>query len=321
VVRQIAASGRSVVFITHKMREVSEIADRVTVMRRGRVVSSSGVHGQSDEEVTRVIFGGDTGRRLIVPPADAAKHDEVIRFAGICLSEGGTETLKATDLSVNAGEIVCVAGIREYGPRQLEAICAGEMTPTSGSIELDGMRYEALNPSILRRHGVGIVPNDRYGTAISLASTVWESLIVARRREFYRHGMIDRGRVREFVTELLESAGIEGPAHRRVSELSGGTIQRLILAREIDCTRRVLIISEPFWGLDVEGRSRIVARLEALRRRGVGILVFASDIDDVLAVADRVEVFYRGAIVSSADRASISRGSIGNHMLGLGAQA
>ncbi len=318
MVRRIASRGAAVVFITHRLREVSEIADRVTILRRGRVVFSDLVHERSNTEITTIMFGDGAQDEAAVGPPRAATGGEALRFESVSLKEGDVRTLDGVDLSVRAGEIVCVTGIREYGPKQLEAVCAGDASPTEGSIVLASRRYSELTPALLRRHGVGFVPNDRYGSAVSAPGRVWESLIVNRRRELHRRGFLCMPAVDAYSRRLLASAGVSAPIHGRVSHLSGGTVQRLIVAREIDYADTLLIISEPFWGLDLGGRNRIVAELDDLRRNGTAVLAFASDVEDVLRIADRAVVFYRGAVSAVIDRSEMSRGSVGAHMLGFG---
>jgi general nucleoside transport system ATP-binding protein len=317
--------GVGVALITHKIREVSAIADKVTVMRKGRSVYSEPVREQSDGEIRSLLFGDGDPMEIDNPGesvgrtrrAASSTGSEALRLRSISLNAGGSRRLSDVNLTVRPGEIVVVTGIREFGPQQLEAICTGEIRPTSGSIELNGSIYRELSSSILRNSGVGIIPIDRNRTAVSQRNRIWENLILHRRRETHPHGFLDKVTARTRSERMLQEAGVSARRDSPVSSLSGGMIQRIVLSREIDATTQLFILSEPFRGLDIHGRQQAIEKMRSERFENIGILCFISDIDDVLSVADTVAVFNNGRIASMFTETPHDRIHIENAMLGL----
>ena len=310
---RIAATGTAIVFITHKLREVSQIAARISVMRHGRIVSTRPATQFADGEIIEMMFGGPARSRELTHTA--AKHRRTaLSLEAVSHRSGRSSGLKRIDFTLFEGELCVVTGMREAGPGQLEALCSGNAAPDQGMISIGEKRFDRLTPEILRQEGVGYVPGVRLGIAVALGARIWENVIAPRRREYHRRGVLAASLAVADSSRLLESAGVRAESDADVSTLSGGMLQRLILAREIDFARHLLIISEPFRGLDARGSSELLDRLQALRDSGMAILIFSSDLDDVVRIADSTTVFH-GGTQTTVPREEVSRRRIGELML------
>ena len=340
VIQAVARSGVGVLFITHKLREVSAIADRVSIMRRGRVVSTTDSKSMTQEEMVSHMFGRDDSGRVDaelptrsgsgsaasaaasaaaskpgIPNRTPVTNRAVFELRGITKRRGATILLDQIDLVAKGGEITVVTGIKELGPLQLESICSGNDAPDTGEIVLGDDRFDRLSPAMLRRKRIGYIPGERFDHAIDHRGLVWEGLVLPERHRFHRRGVVDRRRIAIHSEEILHESRVRTRPESRISNLSGGMVQRLILAREIRFARELLIVSEPFWGLDTQGRDALESRLRDAAGRGVAVLVFCSDLDDVLLLADSVYVLNHGSVSGILDSESSSRERIGELML------
>lgn len=312
-VTRIAAAGTAIVFITHKLREVSQIATRISVMRHGKIVSTRPATQFAADEIVEMMFGGPArSRELTQTPAK--QLPTALRLEGVSVRPGRSNGLNRIDLMLCEGELCVVTGMRAAGPHQLEALCSGNAAPDQGTISIGEKRFDRLTPEILRQEGVGYVPGVRLGIAVALGARIWENVIAPRRRHYHRRGVLAASHALADSSRLLGSAGVRAESDADVSTLSGGMLQRLILAREIQFARHLLIISEPFRGLDARGSSELLDRLQALKRSGMAILIFSSDLDDVLRIADSTKVFH-GGTHTTVPREEVSRRRIGELML------
>jgi general nucleoside transport system ATP-binding protein len=318
IVKSIASTGAAVVFITHKIKEITRIADRMTVMRKGRAVVSEMTTARTDDQIRSIVFGDATretfpgGRKHRVPGREVLTFDRVGRDVP------GEPRLDDATFAVREGEVVVVAGLRDHGPDTLARIVTGEAVPSSGTITFDGKRYRSMTRRLLRNAGVGEVPSDRFGTGVATADLIWENLVAVKRTTVHRRGVLDRRKALRLAESLLERAGVNAQAERAISTLSGGMTQRILFARELDAATKLLVVSEPFWGLDGEGRNRMIERIGDLASSSVAVLIFVSDIDDITPIADTVIVFRAGRIAAVVDAADASREHIGNLVLGFG---
>lgn len=322
LITRIAAEGTAVVFITHKLKEVGAIADRVTVMRRGSAVFTGRSRSLADDELRTLMFGTATPMEIheeTTSPADRSIDTPAFALSDVTLVSGGVKRVDEVSFEVSGGAIVAVTGIREYGPHQIEAICTGTTSPTMGTISLGGHEYRSLVPGDLRRHGVGYVPSDRYGTGVSEANRIWENAIIHRRNACHPRGLFHPRTVHSITTRLLALAGLPAEAKQSVGTMSGGMVQRLIFSREIDVADDLFIVSEPFWGIDLAGRHDVAQRLSELTSKGTGVLAFVSDLDDAMLIADTVVVMRRGRVAATLSSEQIDRDRIGDIMLGIGA--
>jgi len=304
----LRADGCSIVFISHKLAEVEAIADRVTVLRRGRVVARLGAGEADARELGRLMLGSE------VPPLErgpgAASQQRLFELRGLSapgLSESGR--LRGLELALCAGEILGIAGIDGNGQRELEEVLAGVRRPSAGEIRVCGERV-APSPRALRRAGVAHLSGDRESAGLVAGMSAAENFVLKGSyddRRFFRRGFFDERAARAAAAEAAERFALR-PADPDldVSLLSGGNAQKLAVARELASAPRVLIAVHPTRGLDVGSARFVHEQLLALRAAGAGVIVISSELDEVMALADRLLALVRGELVpvpAAADRA------------------
>jgi ABC-type uncharacterized transport system ATPase subunit len=316
--RSLKREGRTLIVITHKLHEVKEISERVTVMRKGRVVAVRDTAEVDERELARLMVGRD----VLMPIRREARQcgEPVLELREVTLRRRGSDRplLDRVNLAVRSCEIVGVAGVGGNGLKELEDVVAGLARISSGRVLHGGEDVSALSSVGLRRRGLAYVPADRLARGSCLESSVQENLIVTGHHRFLRAGFLDRRRIRQYAEELARSFSIDGSTQSAVGTLSGGNIQKVILARELSPDARLVIFSEPTWGLDVAASQFVCEKILAMRAAGAGILLISSNLDEVLGLADTVVVMYRGRPVAARpnDRA-LSKELIGEYMLGL----
>ncbi len=318
ILRKLIKLGKTIILITHKLGEVKEVSDRLTVMRAGRVVAVRDTAEVDERELSRLMVGRSVTFQFERPPAPAGRV--VFALQRVSLREKGRKQalLDRVSLQVHAGRIVGVAGVAGNGLGELEDVVSGLRPPTSGRILYNGEDIAGLDSRRLRARGWAYVPADRLYRGSSLQSTVAENLIIANRRHFLRGGVISRKRVRQFVADLTRQYSIAADPHVPMGTLSGGNIQKVILARELAARTDFMIFSEPTWGLDVASSEFIYGKILEIRARGVAVLLISSNLDEILALADTIVVLYRGRVVGSlANSREMTKERIGEYMLGL----
>jgi general nucleoside transport system ATP-binding protein len=293
-VRTMAADGKAVVFISHKLDEVLSIADRVTVMRDGRVVGTREVAETSRRELARLMVGRDVElptSRATTPPGPVP----VLALEGLRLAATARRgPLVDVSLEVAPGEIVGIAGVAGNGQRPLAEVAAGLVVPDAGRVVVNGTDVTGRGPRAARAAGLAYVPDDRLGTGLAPSLTIAENLQLTRAHRL----LLDRDRWTEHARGLMAEFDIRAPGPSTVtSRLSGGNIQKVLLARELASGPSALVVSSPTRGLDV-GATQFVRELLADRRQtGCGILLISVDLDEIRALSDRILVLYEGAIV------------------------
>ena len=309
--RSMTAEGRSVVFISHKLGEVLAIADRVTVMRRGRVTAAGlPAAGATKADLARLMVG----RAVldVYPREPFAPGPVVLAVDGVsALNDRGLPALRDVSLQVRAGEIVGVAAVAGNGQSELAEVITG-LRPCLGRITVGGDEVANRPAADILGHGVAHVPEDRtsVGSAPNLSLT--DNLIMKRYRDapVARGLFVDDDAARSFAGALRETYAIAAPTvETQARLLSGGNLQRAILAREMETQPGLLVAVQPTRGLDVGAIESVHRLLLELRSRGGAILLISEELDEILGLADRVDVMYEGRIVASmpADEAEIGR--------------
>jgi general nucleoside transport system ATP-binding protein len=318
IVRQLAEGDRSVIFISHKLREVLAIADDISVLRNGKVVGHT-TPGETDEQaLATMMVGRDV--KLVVDKAPATPGEPVLAVDNLVVGDDrGQRVVDGVSLEVKAGEILALAGVQGNGQTELVEAITGMRPPRSGSVRFDGRDVTGWAPDDLFRAGLAHVPEDRQRDGLIGSFAVSSNLVLNQieERPFSRRLLIDRRAVREHAEELVEQFDVRTASVRSaVSTLSGGNQQKVIIAREFFHADRLLVLSQPTRGLDVGSIQYIHRQVVAKRDEGVGVLLNSSELDEVLALADRVAVIYRGRIVGVLDREDASRDRIGLLMAG-----
>jgi general nucleoside transport system ATP-binding protein len=321
VLDRLRAQGTSIVLVTHKLAEVMELADRVTVLRRGRKVESLQSGHFDERSLARAMTGHDLARlpeRTAFVTHSAGPALE-IRDLSVRESRGEGSAVDGLSLSLGPGEILGVAGVEGNGQRQLVDALCGLITPNGGSISIGGNDVTAASPGERRKAGLGVVPEDRHLMGLVLDMTLAENLalndLAAGRRT--SRGLIGWSGIRDRARRLLEEYDIRPPdPGMTAASLSGGNQQKVVLARELSGGPSVLIADNPTWGLDVGAIQYVHARLLELRQAGGAILLITLDLDELFKLADRLLVLYRGRKVLEGDAAEFDTEALGVAMAG-----
>jgi simple sugar transport system ATP-binding protein len=324
VARELAAGGRTVVFISHKLREVLSVAERVAVMRRGRLVAEVRAANTRPEELAALMVGESR-----VPQAEAQAYHppggEKLLEAKDLRARGadGRPALRGVSLEVHAGEIVGIAGVDGNGQRELAEVLTGLRALDGGGGSLLGAPLVDLTPAEARQRGVGHVPEDRLWRAVVKAMSVEENVALGRQTQapFARGARVDFQGRRERTRTLLQAYDVRPPDPEvPLQALSGGNQQKVVVARELDAAPKLLVVVQPTRGLDIGAVAQVQAKLREARDRGAGVLLVSLDLEEVLALADRIYVFFEGRITGSFTRPEFDEREIGRRMLGTGTE-
>ena len=294
--RGMVADGLSIVLITHKLPEVMAASDRVAVLRGGRLVAERVTAATDAAELAELMVG----QRVTRPRREGHATGEVVLSAqGVSLSEGGTPRLTDLDLTVRAGEILGIVGVSGNGQAALGRLLCGLARPDAGSLTLAGQDMSRLSPRALVAAGAGRIPEDRHAEGIVGELAVWENAVLERLREpaFSRRGFIRRASARAHAADLITRFDIRGATpETRTRLLSGGNMQKLILGRILSAGPRFILANQPTRGLDEGAIAALHARLLAAREAGAAILLITEDLDEALALCDRLQAIVRGRL-------------------------
>ncbi len=318
IMRSLALAGRSILFITHKLKEVLAVADRITVMRLGKVVGAADPTAVDEGELAAMMVGRSV--ELVVRKEPPKPGPVVLELRGVRIVDArGVAVVDGVDLEVRAGEIVALAGVQGNGQTELsEAVCALR-NPEAGTIRLDSTDLTKATPKAALRAGVANVPEDRQVDGLVLGMSIADNLVLDLfdREPFARHGARDLARVAADGEIKLAEFDIRAPSAREtVGNLSGGNQQKVVVARELSRPVKLLVASQPTRGLDVGSIEYVHRRIIEERDRGAGVLLVSSELDEVLALGDRIAVMYRGRIVGIVGP-SAGRDRIGLMMAGI----
>ena len=315
-VRAMTQAGKSIVFISHKLGEVVEISDRVTVLRNGRVTGHVSGRGTTDtKELARLMVGRDI--ELTTQRASHATGHEILQIRDLSLTVTGVSVLSDISFNVHAGEMVGIAGVAGNGQRELADTIAGLVSPTSGSVAISGSMTTDRGPIHARELGLAYVPEDRLGMGLVPSMSILDNLLLTRDRRV----VVDRTTVRPEAMRLIEQFEIKanGPDHV-ARKLSGGNAQKVLLARELSGGRtatKLLVVCSPTRGLDVGAIETVRALLDDARSAGQAILLISEDLDEVMSLSDRIFVLYRGRVVHETPGESARLSTVGAAMAGL----
>jgi simple sugar transport system ATP-binding protein len=316
--RNMADEGRGVVLITHKLDEVMAAADRVTVMRAGRNVATLAIAETSPSELARLTIGRDLVETAREP--GGAEGEPVLSLSALEADDDrGVRVLRGVDLDVRAGEIVGLAGVAGNGQRELAEVVVGLRPSRGGRVVLSGSDITARSARRRIEAGIGYVPEDKLGQGVAASLSVADNLVSKRYRRspLSRGFLLSRSRARREAEELMRRFDIRGASvDVPAAALSGGNLQKLVLARELSDNPAVLVACQPTRGLDVGAAASIRRLLVEQRAAGCAVLVISEDLDELLALSDRLAVIHGGRIAGVFGADELDVHEIGLRMAG-----
>jgi len=308
LVRSLAALGKTVLLVSHKLSEVLAVASRVAVMRRGRLVATVAARDSSPAALAELMVGDATTPSRVTPAPPRGERVATLRGVSARGDRGGL-ALDGVDLELHAGELVAVAGVDGNGQAELVEVLCGARPITGGTLE--------LAPEVRDRARLAWVPEDRQRQGLCLGMSVEENLVLGRHRALARRGLVDRPRRRALAERLVRELDVRPPEPDRPAvDLSGGNQQKVIVARELAAGEppRLVVAVQPTRGLDLGATARVHERLRDARDRGAAVLVVSLDLDEVRALGDRIVVMAAGRVVTVLPAGADER-EIGQHML------
>lgn len=318
ILRELIARDKAIVFITHKLKEVMKFADRITIIRQGQVIDTVLSSATDMESLAEKMVGRKVA--LEIDKAPARPGQTVLRVEKVhVLDNRRLPAVKDVSLEVRAGEIVAVAGVDGNGQTELIEGITGLRPVTNGKITINGRDITNYTPRQVMESGISHIPEDRQKRGLVLDFSIWENIIleVYRSREFCHSGFIKERLSRSYATRLSQEFDVRTPdVNVAVSSLSGGNQQKVVVAREIRRNPDALIVAQPTRGLDVGAIEFVHSQLVAERDRGKAVLLFSLELDEIMALADRIAVIFEGEIVGIIPREAASEEKIGLMMTG-----
>ncbi|NMB00824.1 MAG: ABC transporter ATP-binding protein [Firmicutes bacterium] len=319
VLRTLKSKGTSIVFITHKIREVLAVSDRVSVLRRGKKIGTKATSETNEQDLAEMMVGRVVLLRVNKGPAKPGP--EVLKIEGLSVKDQfGHLKVDNVDLTVRSGEVLGIAGVEGNGQSELVEAIAGLQRVSGGKISLSGQDITGLSPLRIREAGFGFIPEDRHRRGLVLDYSVADNLILGLhgKQPFVKSGLIRREKaIQENAEHLIKEYDVRPPvANQAVKSLSGGNQQKVIVAREFTQNPELLICSQPTRGVDIGAIEFIHSQVIAQRDRGAAVLLVSAELDEVLSLSDRVAVMYNGRIVSVMPVEEVTEHKLGFLMLG-----
>ncbi len=292
---KLSSQGLSIIFISHKLNEVMEISDRITVLRDGKCIGTVNKKDTGERALARMMVGRETfGVRSNLEGCGGKPLLEVERITA--LDKKGLRALKEISFEVCESEILGIAGVSGNGQSELANVISGMLKPSSGRVMLADADITGWEPAAISKAGVGRIPEDRQSGIIGEMS-VAENLALETLENYLQHGLLDRKKIKENAEKLIEEYQIKADPLDQARKLSGGNMQKLILARALASHPRLVVASQPTRGLDVGATEYVRKKLIEQRKSGAGVLLISEDLDEILSLSDRIAVIYEGHIV------------------------
>lgn len=316
-IRRLASMGKSFIIITHKLREVMEVSDRVIVLRQGKVVGRLETKDTTTAELSYLMVGRTLAEPVI---GERPVAGDVLRVEHLALRDSrGHQVLKGVSLHVGSGEIVGIAGVSGNGQSELVECITGLSEPESGTVILNGKDITGKRSGEVRASGCAHIPEDRYAYGCAAGATLAETMLMGRQRtpEYSGLGTLKIGAIRKFARNVLDKYGVKyGAVGQKASELSGGNLQKLIVAREIELNTPFMVAAEPTRGVDVGAMEFIHEKLREKRESGGSILLISSELSEILALSDRIYTMYGGTLNAEFPRREADEEKLGFYMMG-----
>lgn len=319
--KELKKQGKTIILITHKLREVMEVSDQVIVIKRGRVIGSKRTSQTNPEEIATMMVGHEVVLQVKKENQPVSKNKTVYRVNDLStINYSGKKVLDGISFDIKEGEILGVAGVEGNGQSELVKVLSGLMVSTEGKVQLCDEDITNKWPHELRESGVGIIPEDRYAQGLCKEMSICDNLIAGYHndRKFCKHGILDKGSMDKNRDALLGKYDIRvADPEGSVSQLSGGNAQKVIIAREFDSDPKVLIASQPTRGVDIGSIEFIHNNILELRRQNKAILLVSSELSEIMGLSDRIIVMYKGKIVGEVEGDKADSSQLGLLMAGI----
>lgn len=319
IMKNLIKDGKTVIIITHKLKEIQASSDYCTIIRRGKYIDTVPVHGVSENDLAEMMVGHAV--RLVVDKTPAKPGKPVLEIRGLRVkNDQKIDAVKDFNLTVRAGEIVGIAGIDGNGQKELMEAVNNLTKAEEGTVMVNGEEIQNTTPLNGIEHGLMTIPADRQKDGLILNFTVYENAILEKYRteEFAPRGIIDRKKAKEFTEELIRAYDIrpEDCGPKQAGALSGGNQQKIIIGREVANDPKVLVAIQPTRGLDVGAIETVHKMLVKERDKGVAVLLISYELDEVMNVSDRIAVLYDGHISGIFEQGTVDNRTIGRLMAG-----
>ena len=320
--RQLAAEGRGIIYISHRLEEVRELCDAATILRHGKVVAEVDPRQETAASLARLMVGADIHAVKAAPPPEEP-GPPLLHVRDLTLPASGPfgVALYGISLDVRAGEVVAIAGVAGNGQRELFQALSGErLAQGRGVIFIAGQDVSLADINARRQAGAAFVPEERLGHACVPSMDLAENVVLTRHavdRDLVRRGLIDRSAARAAAEAIIADHDVRGAApEKAAAALSGGNLQKFIMGRELERRPTVLVVNQPTWGVDAGAAAMIRQRLVDLARAGAAVLVISQDLDEIFEIADRIAVISRGELSEARPAAEMDREQVGLLMAG-----
>lgn len=318
IMRNLVKEGKTIIFITHKLKEIMSTCDRVTVIRRGKVIKTVNVQDTDENQLAALMVGREVS--FEIEKAEANPSQTVLDIANLVVEDNrGVEVVRGLNMQVRAGEVVGLAGVDGNGQTELIEAITGLRPVKGGVIRLGGHDVTNASPRKVTEAGVGHIPEDRHKRGLVLDFSVSENMVLQTyyQAPFSKNGLIQKEEVDQYAERLISEFDVRTPdKHVPIRALSGGNQQKAIIAREVDRNPDFLIAAQPTRGLDVGAIEFIHRRIIEQRDKGKAVLLVSLELDEVLKLSDRVAVIYEGKIVGWVDPKNTSEEELGLLMAG-----
>jgi general nucleoside transport system ATP-binding protein len=294
--RSFKEKGFSVVFISHKLHEVMAITDHITVLRAGRVAGGVRTQDTNPDELARLMVGRPTSRMIRKSEVEQKTSPALVLERVTTLDNKGLPALKDVNLAVRAGEIVGLAGVSGNGQTELAEVLAGIRPVTQGKVLVCDEDVTHADPQAMMSAGVGRIPEDSRANVIG-QMTVAQNMVLEKLGQFSRKGILDRQGISRYAEALIKDYQIKASPHDQMRTLSGGNLQKVVLARVLAQKPKVLVVAQPTRGLDVGATEYVRNKLLEQRAEGAAILLISEDLDEILQLSDTIAVLYEGRIM------------------------
>jgi ABC-type uncharacterized transport system ATPase subunit len=319
IMRNMINEGKTIMLITHKLREIKAVADKCTVIRRGRVVETVNVAETSEDRLAELMVGRKVSFTIDKPATDFGR--EILTVEKLCVNDlRGLPAVKDVSFTARKGEILGIAGVEGNGQAQLVEVLTGLGKIESGSIRFKGTEISDKSIRFRNELGMGFIPEDRQTHGLVLDFTLEDNLILKNyyKRPFSNKGIMDRSSIMKYSDKLIDQFDVRSGQGglTRTRSMSGGNQQKAIIAREVSETPELLIVVQPTRGLDVGAIEYIHSRIISERNKGMTILLFSLDLDEILKLSDRIAVMYEGHIAGIVNSAETNENQLGLMMGG-----